>query len=165
MSWNWQPKSLDQPRSVDKPHFLFFLTFRWDGENLFRDVELIFRCSGPVLHAPPALHGEVDIAGNCWHWFSLNGYHWTNDIWKQNPHENSLTRDTGKINKEYWLKDKNQTKTIKKTSQKNTLLKVDVLVMCLNSELLETDWNQYLDMKKSKSSIMHSKNKTLPTEF
>lgn len=40
-------------------------TFSRIGEDLFGDVELVLCCSGPVLHPSPALHGEVDIAGNC----------------------------------------------------------------------------------------------------
>lgn len=52
-------------------------TFSRIGEDLFGDVELVLCCSGPVLHPSPALHGEVDIAGNCWHRLSLDGYHWT----------------------------------------------------------------------------------------
>lgn len=41
------------------------LTFGGVGEDLFRDVEFVLCCSGPVLHPSPALHGEVDITGNC----------------------------------------------------------------------------------------------------
>lgn len=40
-------------------------TFSRIGEDLFGDVELVLCCSGPVLHPSSALHGEVDIAGNC----------------------------------------------------------------------------------------------------
>lgn len=50
-------------------------TFSRDGKDLFRDVELVLCCSGPVLHPSPALHGEVYIAGNGRHRLSLDGYH------------------------------------------------------------------------------------------
>lgn len=59
---------------------LVFPTFSRAGEDLFGDVELVLCCSGPVFHPSPALHREVDITGNCWHWLSLDGYHWTNGI-------------------------------------------------------------------------------------
>lgn len=58
------------------------LTLSRVGEDLFRDVELVLCSSGPVLHPSPALHGEVDIAGNCRYRLSLDGYHWTNMIQK-----------------------------------------------------------------------------------
>lgn len=54
-----------------------FRTIGRISEDLFRDVELILCSSGPVFHPSPALHGKVDIAGNRWHWLSLDGYHWT----------------------------------------------------------------------------------------
>lgn len=55
-----------------------FATFSRVGEDLFRNVEPILCCSGPVFHPSPAFHGEVDITRNCWHRLSLDGYHWTN---------------------------------------------------------------------------------------
>lgn len=41
------------------------LTFSWGDKDLFWDVELVLCSSGPVLHTSPALHGEIDITGNC----------------------------------------------------------------------------------------------------
>ncbi len=55
--------NIGRTRTVDIS--LNSLTFSRVGEDLFRDVELVLCCSGPVLHPSPALHGEVDIAGNC----------------------------------------------------------------------------------------------------
>lgn len=91
--WYQKAQNLNKPWVEDI--CLSSPTFSRVGEDLFRDVELVFCCSGPVLHSSPALHGEVDVAGNCWHRLSLDGYHWTNKRYQKHLKLGAEKKNTG----------------------------------------------------------------------